>query len=40
LAALVQIAMALSHDGVDRDGINAVLERERAELETWREKIR
>jgi hypothetical protein len=38
LAALVQIATALSRDGVDRDGINAVLEHERAELKTWRKK--
>jgi hypothetical protein len=30
--------LGADRDGVDRDGINAVLEHERAELKTWRKK--
>jgi len=37
-AALEQLAKQLSRDGVGRDEINAVLERQRLEFEAWRVK--
>jgi hypothetical protein len=37
-AALLHIARELSRDGIDRDAINALLERNCVELEIWRVK--
>jgi hypothetical protein len=37
-ALLLQLAQALTRDGVGRDEINILLERERVEFEAWREE--
>ena len=37
-ARLLQLARSLTRDGVGRDEINILLERERVELEAWRKE--